>query len=67
MSSASPVRPLPMRLPTASRPRLNFLANASLTIVTFGEPSDVGARELPAGDERHAHGAEIAGADLVEA
>ena len=67
MSSASPVRPLPMRLPTASRPRLNFFANASLTIATFGAPSDVGARELAARDERHAHRPEVAGADLVEA
>ena len=56
-----------MRLPTALRPRLNFFANASLTIVTFGEPRTSARRELAAGDERHAHGAEIAGADLVEA
>ena len=28
-----------MRLPTASRPRLNFFANASLTIATFGAVS----------------------------
>ena len=66
MSSASPVRPLPMRLPTALRPRLNFFANASLTIVTLGA-EDIGRREVPSGDEWHTHGAEIAGADLVEA
>ena len=47
-----------MRLPTASRPRLNFLANASLTIATFGAPERVGARELAAGDQRHADRAE---------
>jgi hypothetical protein len=37
---SGPVPPsLPIRLPTASRPRLNFFANASLTIATFSAPS----------------------------
>jgi hypothetical protein len=37
---SGPVAPsLPIRRPTTSRPRLNFLANASLTIATFGAAS----------------------------
>ena len=56
-----------MRLPTASRPRLNFFANASLTMATFGALPGVGARELAAGEQRDAERPEVAGADLVEA
>ena len=33
-----------MCLPTASRPRLNFFANASFTMATFGAASSVGRR-----------------------
>ena len=56
-----------VRLPTASRPRLNFLAKASFTTATFGEPRTSARVELAAGDERHTHRAEVAGADFVEA
>ena len=42
MSSLPLPPPSPMRLPTASRPRLNFFANASLTIATFGAAERVG-------------------------
>ena len=56
-----------IRLPTASRPRLNFFANASLTIATCGAVSAVGAREVAPGEQRDAERREIARADLVEA
>jgi hypothetical protein len=36
--SSLPLVPISIRLPTASRPRLNFFANASLTIATLGAP-----------------------------
>ena len=54
-----------IRLPTASRPRLNFFANASLTIATFGARRRVGSRELAAGEQRDAERPEVAGADVV--
>ena len=39
MSVVSPCLRCAMNLPIASRPRLNFLVNASFTIATFGDPS----------------------------
>ena len=56
-----------MRLPTASRPRLNFFANVSLTIATFGLPSASAVGELAPGEQRHAEHVEVAGPDVVEA
>jgi hypothetical protein len=37
--SSSLLSGVPIRLPTASFPRLNFFANASFTIATFGAPA----------------------------
>ena len=56
-----------MNLPIASRPRLNFLANASFTMATFDASERIGRGELASGDDRHAERSEIAGTDLVEA
>ena len=67
MSARRCRRRLPMRLPTASRPRLNFFANASLTIATFGAPcasARVNSRPASSGMPSVR---EVSGPDLVVA
>ena len=59
------VPPRRNRRPTGFAPSSNLRANASLTIATFGALDDVGVREVPAGQERHADRLEVTGRDLV--
>ena len=62
----SPLLPHFIRLPTASRPRLNFFANCSFTTATSGVPVVSDAREFAAGEELHAERREKARPDDVD-